>query len=524
MSRVGGYLVFLIYGLIVLLPVFWLLVVFLVEGYFGSVSFDLRQLILLKNSLVVAFGSSIVALILGLPLAFFLGRTRLPGKPFFSWAYLLPLLIPPYIQAIVWVSLLGEGGLLNRVGNTILHLPGETMTPYGLVGCILVLGVSYYPLVTLLVLSGLMSVDRRMEEAARLTHTWKSVISRITWPLIKPHAIGSFLLVFIFAVSNYAVPSLLRVNTYPVEIFIQFGVFYDYGAAFAGMIPFIIITLLLLIAHRAIMGQRSYVVIGGRARQAEVLESKALQAIGLVFSSLLIGITGIIPIVSLVERSGSLETFIAAFRTSGGTILFTFLLAAGSSILIALLAVLMGGVIDRSRGTIKHLANGGSFLPFAIPPTIFGVALILFWNRPFTQCIYTSLLILVIAFIARFVAFSIRVMAAQFRQLDPNLAAAASLVPISRWKRWLHIEFPLILPGFLVAWLVGFVLCMRELGATLLVIPPGRETLTLRIYNLMHYGAEKLVAALCIIVIVISLIPALIVVYGIRSKARWKTI
>ncbi len=514
MSRFGGYLVFLIYGLIVLLPVFCLLVVFLVNGYFGSIGFDLRQIILLKNSLMVAFGSSIVALALGLPLAFFLGRAAIPGKTFFSWAYLIPLLIPPYIQTIVWINLLGEGGFLN----SLLSCGG--LSPYGIGGCIMVLGFSYFPLITLLVLSGLTSVDRRLEEAARLTHPWKSVLSRITWPLIRPQALGGFLLVFIFAISNYAVPSLLRVNTYPVEIFIQFGAFYDYGAAFAGMIPLIVISLVLLLLHRVIMGQRSYVVIGGRARKTEILKSRRLSIIGLVFSSLLIGIAGIIPVFSLIMRAGSPHTFLAAFRTSGGTILFTFLLAAGSSLIIALLASLMGRVIVRGRGMIKHLTNSGSFLPFAIPPTIFGVALIMTWNRPFTQFIYTSLLILVIAFIARFVAFSIRVMVAQFRQLDPNLAAAASLIPVSRWKRWIHIEFPLILPGFLVAWLVGFVLCMRELGATLLVIPPGRETLTLRIYNLMHYGAGNLVSALSVIVIVISLIPVLIVVYGMRRKAR----
>jgi iron(III) transport system permease protein len=64
--------------------------------------------------------------------------------------------------------------------------------------------------------------------------------------------------------------------------------------------------------------------------------------------------------------------------------------------------------------------------------------------------------------------------------------------------------------GLIAAWIISFIFCMRELGATLLIVPPGKATLSVRIYSLMHYGAGNLVAALCIILIVISLVPVVL--------------
>lgn len=522
MARLNRYFILLIYIIIVLLPIIWLLLYIILNGYLCQIRLDLRQAILLRNSLSIALGSSFLALILGVPLAFFLGRVVLPWKKIFSWAYLIPLLIPPYIQAIVWIHILGENGLFNIFLKNIFHLPKGIFTPYGIGGCILVLGISYFPIVTLLVLSGLSSLDRRFEDAGRLTHPWKSVIMRITWPLLRPHLLGGFLLVFIFCISNYAVPSLLRVNTYPVEIFIQFGAFYDYGAAFAGVFPLVIVTLVLLVAHRLIMGKRSYVVIGGRSKRAELLDSGRLKGWVFSYCLLLIVITAILPLIILTVRAGSIQSFRIAFKTSGGTILFTLWLAALAATFITILSAFVGHIIVRGKGKTGYLADLGSFLPFAIPATVFGVGLILVWNRPLTQLIYTGLGILLIAYIARFTSFSIRVMVAQFRQLNPALEEAASLYPVGKWKRWQRIELPLLKRGFLIAWLVGFILCMRELGATLLVIPPGKETVSLRIYNLMHYGAEKLVSALCLIIIAASLVPILIFLYGLSKSSMLK--
>jgi iron(III) transport system permease protein len=64
------------------------------------------------------------------------------------------------------------------------------------------------------------------------------------------------------------------------------------------------------------------------------------------------------------------------------------------------------------------------------------------------------------------------------------------------------------LPALVAGWSIAFILCMSELGATLLVIPPGMGTITLKIYTLMHYRANQMVAALSLVLIAVNLLVA----------------
>jgi iron(III) transport system permease protein len=68
-----------------------------------------------------------------------------------------------------------------------------------------------------------------------------------------------------------------------------------------------------------------------------------------------------------------------------------------------------------------------------------------------------------------------------------------------------QIILPLLMPSIIAAAFIVFILSFGELGTTLLIIPPGKETIPIKIYNLMHYGAEQMVAALCLILLLIIL-------------------
>ena len=67
------------------------------------------------------------------------------------------------------------------------------------------------------------------------------------------------------------------------------------------------------------------------------------------------------------------------------------------------------------------------------------------------------------------------------------------------------IVIPLTRNSLITSFFFVFILSLGELGTTLLVIPPGKETIPLRAYNLMHYGAHDTVAGLCLIQVVVIL-------------------
>jgi len=113
-------------------------------------------------------------------------------------------------------------------------------------------------------------------------------------------------------------------------------------------------------------------------------------------------------------------------------------------------------------------------------------------------------LMLVVAHVARFLPFGVYAVASRVRHIDPVLTEAASLPNVGWWRRFLWVRLPMFTPAIAVTLLVVFVLSLGELGASLLISPPGQATLPMRIYNLLHYGATDVVSALSLIMVLVA--------------------
>ena len=97
---------------------------------------------------------------------------------------------------------------------------------------------------------------------------------------------------------------------------------------------------------------------------------------------------------------------------------------------------------------------------------------------------------------ARFMPLAVLVVLAQLRRTDLLLLDAAQVYQASLWRRRIEVELPIFAPGLIAAAGIVFIFTLGELGATLMVIPPGESTLTIRIYNYLHYGASATVMGL----------------------------
>jgi len=472
---------------------------------YKEVLLNKRQLGLLFNSFVLAGGTTILSIIWGVPFAFLISRTDFCFKKFFQYLYLTPLLIPPYISAISWIDLLGR--------QNFFHVSGILLSVW-------ILGLSYFPFLTLLTVSGLKSVDRRLEETAQLSHPKIYVLKKITLPLVLPYIVAGAIFVFIFSIGNYAVPALLEVNTYPVEIFTQFSAFYNPQAATAVSAPLVLITLILILFQRYLLKNKTYVTIGSSSKKPEVFKLGKCKPLALTFLLSVISASVIIPIAVLLVRSGGVLSYKTAFKTGYHELFLSLGLSALGATLIIALGFFVSYIIERSKGKAQAAIDIISLLPFAVPATVLGIGLIRVWNHPFSEFIYGSSAIILFGYIARFSPFSIRAISSNVKQINPNLEESADICGAGWWRRFWRILLPLSKPGLLAGWLIAFVLSLGELGTTLLVIPPGKATLPIKIYNVMHYGASKLVAALSIILILVSLFFVLIVyvIFHLRRK------
>jgi iron(III) transport system permease protein len=215
-----------------------------------------------------------------------------------------------------------------------------------------------------------------------------------------------------------------------------------------------------------------------------------------------------VPVVALAVSAGPWGTYAKALQGSAGQIGLSLLVAtgtAGAATLLGLgVAVSLRGAVGRWRTPLELLSQ----VPFAVPPVVLGIGLIQLWNRPATDWLYGSAAMLVLGGTAHFVPFAVRAVYANLQQIDPRLLEAGRLAGAGTWRVALRIALPLLRNGLLAGFFIVFVLSFSELGVTLLVTPPGIETIPIKIYNLMHYGAESMVAALCLILAAIQALVA----------------
>jgi iron(III) transport system permease protein len=481
---------------IILLPILFMVISPLLTHNAHSIGvflFDERHLNLAKNSLGLATGTTFLSLLIGVPLAFFITKTNLWGRKLFRILYLIPILIPPYIHAIVWSH-------LNSRIKQLLSLDIHSMW-----GGIFVLTLAYFPFVTLVIQGGLKSIDRNMEEASLLYHGRLQTLHHITLPLVTPHIFAGAIFVFIFSIIDFGVPDILRFNVYPVEIFIQFSAFYDERAAIVLSLPLIAITLFLIVLQKWHMKNRSYIHISGGVLEAWEFSLGKINILALSFCLLVVSLSVGIPLFVLFDIAGPLSNYIRVLNTSIDQITYSFILASSGALTALLLGFSLSYIIERTQFKMKTLLEFAVFIPLAVPAVTMGIGLIKTWNRPLAELVYGSSLIIILGYIARFLPFSVITVASGLRQVNQRLEEAAFLITPKSTQVIRRILIPLLRHSLTVGFFIVFILSFGELGTTLLVIPPGRETIPIKIYNLMHYGADQMVAALCLILIMIVL-------------------
>lgn len=505
---------------ITLLPPLFLLS----RSLFFSEGFDVltegRQWSLLLNSLLVAGGTAVLATILGFVSGWSVEYLRIKTSATLKTGMLTALLIPPYISAVAWIDLLGSSGWIPALSGERTGLVDAPFSLFSVVGTIFVLGLSYYPVVLLTTLVSLRRLDRRMQEAAEMTVQGWPVFRSIVFPLLAPMILTGSLGVFVLALTEFAVPSLLQVNVYPVEIFSRFSAFYDFDAAALQSLPLIVLGLggyllwVFLLRPRYRWLSQAYDV----RNKGELRGSATVRLIAMCFCWMLVTVSVILPVVSLLYRALPLTSFVEAWNTAKEEMGTSFAIAALSASLAMFLAFSVSW-LQRSRTWVRW-TSPLMLLPFLVSGPVLGIGLIALWNRSGPAAVvYDGLAILVIACCAKFLWFAWLVMSPAVGDLPRQIEEAAEVAGIPWWRRLRAIALPLSKPALVVAWMLCFLLSFREVDATVLVSPPGVTPLPIRVFTLMHYGPSRLVAALSL-VSVFAILGVILIGFGIYRKSR----
>ena len=467
-----------------------------------------RQWTLLGHSLTLSALVMALTTLVGVPLGLLLGKTNLPLGKFFLFLFVVPLLLPPYIMAVSWFDLLGSEGLLASLFGQSL-LPAINRWLFGLPGCTFVLFSTFLPIPMILTMAFLRTINPRLEEAGRLVSGWNKVLTGITFPLILPGILLSALLVFLLSFGEFGVPNFLRYDVFPVESFTQFSAFYNFKVATAAAMPLAVVTFLALLLEDFFLRERTY-----QLRPAPDAAQEPLIDLGRHRHWLagLVGLFGlvivIVPITALIVKSGHAEAYVQAFRQASDSLWRSIVYATIGATLLTLLGFFTGYLIQTKALRFWRTVDSTTVFLFALPGTVIGIGLIGLWNTPWTNFIYATPVIILLGYLAKYTALTSRISVTQLAQIPPSMEEAAQMAGAGWLRRIVFIVIPLARRGLLAAWIVGYIFSLRDTGITMLVYPAGHDTLPVRIFTLMANGSQELIAALAMILILATLVPA----------------
>ncbi len=482
----------------------------------------------LRNTLLTAAGSAGFAFSVGVPVALVLERTDVPWARAARTMLTLPAAIPPYVWAMGWVALANpRAGLLN------LAFGAGTFDIYGVMGIAFVLGGAGLPMVVLPTCAALSRIDSSLEEAARLSgaSVWRTLLT-VPLPLALPASLSGAALVFLYSASSFGAPYILGVSASPPTPTLTTRMYSEVLMGAEGLHRAAVLSAELLVLAVAVLLANAVL---SRSNKAGLSLGKGFSRRPMPLGRTRITITAIIVmIIVVIIILPLLAVFLTSLEPTWGQLKglgFSHwravlsnartVSATGRSLVLsvcaAVLVTSLGMAIALTRR--KWLETVGDAI-FALPGTVFALALLVAFSRDvrlvafervaFVLALGNTLILLLIAYVAKHLAYGIRSVGDGLAQLDPSLAEAARVGGASRGRAFVDAVVPQLRGPIATALMLTFLTCMTELTVSVLLVPSGSEVLGTLVFELQSYadpGAAAVIA--CAFVIMVILVMTL---------------
>lgn len=482
------------------------------------------------HSLYTSFLGMLLAVLLGCLCAFVLVLTDIRAKRFYTFALMLPLMIPPQVTALAWLQLTGaQSPVLMALG--IAPPLGSAQPLYSGGGIALLLGLQAMPLVFMALRAQLLALPQELIEASRISGAsglllWRDIIV----PLCRTGLISGAGLAFIASLGNFGISAMLGIPagfyTLPTLIYQKMASFGTSMLAEVASLALLmaLITLGFMLAQQALLKRQPYALLG-QAKAVLVLRlGKSRLLVEFLLAAVLFLLVGVALIalvlsslspalgVDLTWDNLSLQSYHAILFQQSASLRATFnslFLATGAAFLLMLLALVTVYILQNQSIKLQTLAYTLIELPFALPGVVLAIALILWLVKPLpivNISLYSTIWLILIAYLLRFFATASKPIAASARELPPSLAAAAQIAGANSQQRFWQIFVPLLLPAMAAGAVLVFLTAVNELTVSALLYSAGNETLGVMVYQLEDGGESILAAALAVLMVILVLL------------------
>jgi iron(III) transport system permease protein len=476
------------------------------------------------NSLWTAALISVLAVSAGTAAAFVTERLATRRRGLLRAVIVAPLLVPPFVLAFGWTRAFGPRGLTDQLLG--LELPGL----YGPLGIVLVVAVAATPLAWLVVAAALASrVEPELEQAARASGASRTrAFVTVTLPLLRPAILSAAVVTFIYGINAFGVPAILGTpagfSTITTRLYQDLALSSNpasFARATALAATLVVLAVVVAGSADALLSGRGTArtgqtsgrgVAGGGGRWPAAILVVGLTLVTVVpllaiLATALTRAVGLAP----VPENWTLANFGTAIGDGrfAGSLVRSLALAAAAATLVLILGALVAGL----RGGRARFGGTALTLGFAVPGSALAVAILVAYGG----LLRNTLLIILVAYVAKFWALGHRQLAGSLDRLPVDLLRAARASGAGPLTTLRTVVAPILRPSIVAAWVVVFVFGLHEITMSTLLYGPGTSTLAVHVLNVQQLGDPTVTAALAVIItllIAVAAVPLLLVGRG----------
>lgn len=462
----------------------------------------------LFNSFKVTCSVTVLAILIGAPLAYFMTCFKIKGKGLVEILVIISMLSPPFIGAYSWVLLGGRSGVITSfIRNTFgIEMPSI----YGFAGILLVLTLKLYPFIYLYVSGALKKIDVSLSEAAEsLGCNAYRKVATIIMPLILPTLLAGALLVFMNALADFGTPMLIGegFNVMPVLIYSEFisevGGQANFAAALAAIM--VVITAVLFLGQKYIVNKKSFTMSSLRPIQPKEIKGiRGFLVHGFIYMTVFLAIIPQLTVIytSFLKTKGSmfikgftLDSYRTVFKNLGKAIGNTYLYATIAIVIIVLLGMFIAYISTRRKNIFTSLIDTLTMFPYIIPGSVLGITLLLAFNKK-PLLLSGTATIIIIAFVIRRLPYTLRSSAAILYQISPSMEEASISLGASPVKTFFKVTAIMMLPGVFAGAILSWITVINELSASVILYTGATRTMSVAIYTEVIRASYGTAAAL----------------------------
>jgi len=475
----------------------------------------------LVNSFKLTISVTVIAVLIGVPLAYFMSFYKIKGKGILEVLFIISMMSPNFIGAYSWILLLGRNGSVTKFLEKALGINMPSI--YGFAGMLLVFSLKLYPFIYIYVSGALKKIDVALSEAAEsLGCGGLKKVFTVIMPLITPTLVAAALLVFMNCMADFGTPALIGegYRVMPTLVYSEFvgesGGSANFAACMATIM--IIITALVFFLQKWYINTKSFTMSSIRPIQPK--EPKGIfKVLIYIYIYMLAGLS-IIPQAMVVYTSfkaTKMQVFVDGFSFGSykkvadkalAAVTNTYVFCFFAIVIIITLGMLIAYLTVRRRSVLTSAIDSIAMFPYIVPGSVLGITLLIAFNHQPLMLAGTAFII-IISLVIRRLAYTLRSSSAILYQISPSMEEAAVSLGDTPAKSFVKVTAKMMLPGVASGAILSWITIINELSSSVMLYTSKTKTMSVAIYNEViraSYGPAAALASILTLTTVISLL------------------